>query len=51
MSSIPKTGMPQQISPVPDPNSRIQLDVIAPEKLLSTPEDARAMLGKAAEAV
>jgi phenylpyruvate tautomerase PptA (4-oxalocrotonate tautomerase family) len=34
-----------------DPNSRIQLDVIAPQKLLSTPEDARAMLSKAAEAV
>lgn len=34
-----------------DPNSRIQLDVIAPQKLLSTPEDARAMLSKATEAV
>ncbi len=34
-----------------DPNSRVQLDVIAPQELLSTPEDARAMLSKAAEAV
>ena len=34
-----------------DPNSRIQLDVIAPEKLLSTPEGARAMLSKTAKAV
>jgi phenylpyruvate tautomerase PptA (4-oxalocrotonate tautomerase family) len=34
-----------------DPNSRIQLDVIAPQKMLSTPEDTRAVLSKAAEAV
>jgi phenylpyruvate tautomerase PptA (4-oxalocrotonate tautomerase family) len=33
------------------PDSRIQLEVVAPQKLLSTPEDARAMLGKADEAV
>ena len=33
------------------PDSRIQLDVVAPQKLLSTPEDARAVLGKANEAV
>ena len=29
-----------------DPNSRIQLDVIAPQKMLSTPEDTRAVLSK-----
>ncbi|WP_066945208.1 tautomerase family protein [Streptomyces lushanensis] len=34
-----------------DPRSRVQLDVIAPQKLLPTPEDTRAMLIKAAEAV
>jgi phenylpyruvate tautomerase PptA (4-oxalocrotonate tautomerase family) len=34
-----------------DPASRIQLDVIAPQKLLATPEEARSMVAKANEAV
>ncbi|MFC9652781.1 MULTISPECIES: 4-oxalocrotonate tautomerase family protein [unclassified Streptomyces] len=34
-----------------DPHSRVQLDVIAPQKLLPTPEDTRAMLIKTSEAV
>jgi phenylpyruvate tautomerase PptA (4-oxalocrotonate tautomerase family) len=34
-----------------DPDSRIQVDVITPQKLLSTPQDARLMLAKATEAV
>jgi phenylpyruvate tautomerase PptA (4-oxalocrotonate tautomerase family) len=34
-----------------DPDARIQLDVIVPQKLLETPEEARDMLGKATEAV
>ncbi|MDX3852331.1 hypothetical protein [Streptomyces sp. AK02-01A] len=34
-----------------DPDSRVQLDVIAPQGLLSTPEEARTMLDKANEAV
>ncbi|MGY5032779.1 hypothetical protein ACWC9U_18140 [Streptomyces sp. 900116325] len=34
-----------------DPNSRVQLDLIAPQKLLPTPEDARAMLIKSGDAV
>lgn len=33
------------------PDSRIQLDVITPQKLVDTPEVARAMLGKVNEAV
>jgi phenylpyruvate tautomerase PptA (4-oxalocrotonate tautomerase family) len=37
--------------PGADPDSKIQLDVITPQELLATPEEARAMLGKANQAV
>ena len=37
--------------PGADPDSKIQLDVITPQKLLATPEEARTMLGKANQAV
>lgn len=34
-----------------NPDSRIQLDIIVPQKLLGAPEEARTMVGKATEAV
>lgn len=33
------------------PDSRIQLDVVVPEKLVSAPDEARTLMGKATEAV
>lgn len=37
--------------PGASPDSRIQLDVITPQKLLGTPQEARTMLGKVTQAV
>jgi phenylpyruvate tautomerase PptA (4-oxalocrotonate tautomerase family) len=34
-----------------NPDSRIQLDIVTPQKLVSTPEEARTLVGKATEAV
>jgi hypothetical protein len=47
----PKNLDPQVLTIAPDPRSRIQLDVITPQKLLSASEDARVMLCEANEAV
>src|SRR5260370_39074229 len=34
-----------------NPDSRIQFDLVVPQKLVSAPEEARALVGKATEAV